>query len=66
MKRRHNYVNDGSSIEPKAVENVCEHGDHAAPAGKRFCSVACETCEHDTFGRFDEGCSGLCGRLVNG
>ena len=26
-------------------ENVCEHGDHPAPAGKRFCGIECEACE---------------------
>lgn len=25
--------------------NTCEHGDHPAPAGKRFCSDACRACE---------------------
>lgn len=25
--------------------NVCEHGDHPAPAGMRFCSLDCERCE---------------------
>lgn len=28
----------------KAV-NVCEHGDHPAPAGRRFCTKACQRCE---------------------
>lgn len=48
----------GTKVE---AENVCEHGDHPAPAGKRFCSWACQACEHDTFGKF--GCTGLCERL---
>lgn len=43
--------------------NVCEHGDHPAPAGKRFCSYACETCEVDGFGRVSDGCTGLCERI---
>jgi len=25
--------------------NVCEHGDHPAPEGQRFCSRACQECE---------------------
>ena len=29
-------------------ENCCEHGDHAAPPGKRFCSAACAACEAGT------------------
>jgi len=42
--------------------NVCEHGDHAAPEGRRFCSRACEECEHAEGGDPDSGCAGLCGR----
>ena len=33
-------------------ENVCEHGDHAAPPGKRFCSEACEHCEQESTASF--------------
>lgn len=29
-------------------ENVCEHGDHPAPEGKRFCSPECAECERGT------------------
>lgn len=29
------------------TENVCEHGDHPAPPGRRFCSQACQDCEAD-------------------
>lgn len=47
----------------KRDENVCEHGDHPAPVGKRFCGYACETCEHNAFGISSEGCTGLCDRL---
>ena len=45
-----------------SAENCCEHGDHPAPAGKRFCSVACERCESapPDYGVRDSGCSGLC------
>lgn len=61
MARR--AVNTSSEPSPPRAENVCEHGDHPAPAGKRFCSYACETCEGDSFGAFSDGCSGLCERL---
>jgi hypothetical protein len=27
--------------------NCCEHGDHPAPDGQRFCSDECLKCEHD-------------------
>lgn len=40
-------------------ENVCEHGDHPAPLNKRFCSTACERCEHES--RSENGCDNLCG-----
>lgn len=39
--------------------NVCEHGDHPAPDGHRFCSVDCQRCEGESLG--DEGCDGICG-----
>jgi hypothetical protein len=29
----------------KTVENVCEHGDHEAPKGFRFCSMVCQGCQ---------------------
>lgn len=29
----------------RRATNVCEHGDHRAPAGVRFCSKACRVCE---------------------
>ena len=28
------------------VVNVCEHGDHPAPAGLRYCSTDCERCDN--------------------
>lgn len=55
MKRDH--------IEPEgalSADNVCEHGDHPAPVGRRFCSSECETCENNSFGR--NGCDGTCKR----
>ena len=42
-------------------ENCCEHGDHPAPAGLRFCSSACARCEvadHDG----TKECAGICKR----
>lgn len=44
---------------PPASENCCEHGDHAAPEGKRFCSEACLRCEHESQNP-DTGCDGIC------
>jgi len=38
--------------------NCCEHGDHEAPEGKRFCSEACLRCEHESEG--ENGCDGIC------
>jgi hypothetical protein len=42
------------------TENCCEHGDHRAPQGQRFCSDACARCENYSTG--DEGCDGICQR----
>lgn len=39
---------------------ACEHGDHPAPAGKRFCSKACERCEHTDHDATVDECAGLC------
>lgn len=41
-------------------ENTCEHGDHPAPAGKRFCSEACLRCEQYDAPESAEGCVGIC------
>lgn len=41
------------------AENVCEHGDHPAPPGKRFCSDACYVCELES--NPETGCDGICG-----
>jgi hypothetical protein len=41
------------------AENVCEHGDHPAPKGKRFCSPECAQCEL-LDADFSVGCAGLC------
>jgi hypothetical protein len=39
--------------------NCCEHGDHPAPSGKRFCSPECDECEHSPHND-DGSCSGIC------
>lgn len=41
--------------------NVCEHGDHPAPAGRRFCSRACAECELAEHDASRGECAGLCG-----
>jgi len=38
--------------------NTCEHGDHPAPKGIRFCSKLCERCEHES--KSDTGCDNIC------
>lgn len=40
-------------------DNVCEHGDHPAPDGKRFCSPECARCEHESKDE-ETGCDGIC------
>lgn len=42
--------------------NTCEHGDHAAPEGRRFCSDACAACEHTDHDAENVECAGLCGK----
>jgi hypothetical protein len=39
---------------------VCEHGDHPAEDGKRFCSRECARCEHESDN--EGGCDGICGK----
>lgn len=39
--------------------HCCEHGDHPAPDGKRFCSDACKRCEGMN-ADFSIGCAGIC------
>lgn len=42
--------------------NVCEHGDHPAPPGMRFCSKACADCESCLDDPPEgETCMGICG-----
>lgn len=60
MRRRVGTESD-DACAPRA-ENVCEHGDHPAPPGNRFCSYGCQTCEGNAFGKFN-GCDGTCERL---
>jgi hypothetical protein len=38
--------------------NVCEHGDHPAPEGRRFCSRACQECEGMDV--VSDDCAGVC------
>lgn len=40
------------------AENVCEHGDHPAPEGQRFCSPECAACELEDVK--EDGCAGIC------
>jgi hypothetical protein len=40
--------------------NVCEHGDHPAPDGERFCGPECEECEHTPFDEQAYDCAGIC------
>lgn len=35
----------GELAEVEDIVNVCEHGDHPAPAGMRYCSRDCEKCD---------------------
>lgn len=42
--------------------NCCEHGDHEAPEGKRFCSADCLRCEYES--ESEDGCDGICGKTV--
>lgn len=39
--------------------NVCEHGDHPSPIGKRFCSDKCLKCEHESTNEYS-GCDMIC------
>jgi hypothetical protein len=41
------------------VDNTCEHGDHPAPLGQRFCSLACMECE-ETEAPADKECAEIC------
>ena len=45
--------------------NVCEHGDHLAPVGSRFCSEACCKCEHESLDP-NTGCDDICKRVNSG
>lgn len=38
------------------LENCCEHGDHLAMPGMRFCSPECMACESESL----NGCDGMC------
>ncbi len=47
-------------LDVEVPAGVCEHGDHAAPAGRRFCSAACEECEQAECDHSLHGCADLC------
>lgn len=42
------------------AKNVCEHGDHPAPVGERFCSRACQRCEAMDADFSIATCAGIC------
>jgi hypothetical protein len=46
------------AVLEESTVSVCEHGDHPAPEGKRFCSPECEECEHTDFDH--DPCAGIC------
>jgi hypothetical protein len=47
--------------EPDNSEpNCCEHGDHPAPEGKRFCSKECAKCEQTEHDAAEHECARLC------
>lgn len=46
-------------VDADAEASVCEHGDHPAPEGKRFCSEECKRCEVADCPEGEE-CAGLC------
>lgn len=45
--------------EDEEEENCCEHGDHPAPVGQRFCSKECADCESSEQ-ISDHGCNNIC------
>lgn len=59
MTKRINPYSLRHEPDPLA-ENVCEHGDHAAPVGKRFCSPECARCELADTLEHDAECAGIC------
>lgn len=44
-------------------KNCCEHGDHPAPDGKRFCSPECARCEVESECE-ETGCDNICGEAL--
>ena len=50
---------DDEDEEDELEAGACEHGcENEAPAGKRFCSPACEACENES--KSVTGCDGIC------
>ena len=62
LRQRHieKFVNLPQPRPAAGEENVCEHGDHPAPAGKRFCSRACQECEATDHDARKTECAGVC------
>ncbi len=61
LRKRHLHA--GTTLpQPRegGVQNICEHGDHPAPAGKRFCSRSCAMCELSEHDATTTECAGLC------
>lgn len=50
---------------PRFWENTCEHGDHEAEQGKRFCSPECEACDLAPLPEGKDGCAGICDAVVS-
>lgn len=48
----------GGTGIPKTSMNYCEHGDHPAPDGQRFCSKECQRCDSTPSER--DPCFGFC------
>jgi hypothetical protein len=46
----------------KRAENVCEHGDHPAPPGRRYCSDACQECDYTEHYDPETECANVCGK----
>lgn len=58
LEKSEDLVRMGPGVYAHNPANGCEHGDHAAPPGKRFCSEACARCEIES--ESENGCDGIC------
>lgn len=52
----------GNDAGPVDWSGVCEHGDHPAPVGARYCSSDCCECDATT-PTHGYTCAGLCGEM---